>query len=110
MKLSQPKIDLRPFANKLTEKIPDPSNNKEYYQSYLKKKTKKLVKRSKKTFQQPKTIENPNTVDIKSAIIKHQKTSNKFTKTIGKAEKVSQVSCAENSLYSETEKNKNFLN
>ena len=33
------------FAFKLIEKIPDPSNFKEYYQSYLKKKkTKKMVK------------------------------------------------------------------
>ena len=29
-----------PFATKLIERIPDASNTKEYYQSYLKKKTK----------------------------------------------------------------------
>ena len=34
----QKKKDLQQFATKLTEKIPDPSNAKEYYQSYLKRK------------------------------------------------------------------------
>ena len=54
------------FATKLTEKIPDPSNTKEYYHSYLKKENTKLVKRSKIITQGPKTIENPNIVEIKS--------------------------------------------
>ena len=33
----QKKKDLQLFANKLTEKTPDPSNAREYYNSYLKK-------------------------------------------------------------------------
>ena len=51
------------------KKIPDRSNTKEYYRSYLKKK-KKLVKSSKTIAQQQITIEKPNIVDIKSAIMK----------------------------------------
>ena len=37
-------IYLQLFATKLTEKIPDPNNAKEYYQSYLSEKNTKLVK------------------------------------------------------------------
>ena len=40
----QNKNDLRLFATKLTEKVPDPTNTKEYYNSYLKRKNTKLVK------------------------------------------------------------------
>ena len=40
--------------------------------------------------QQPKNIENPNTVDIKSSISQHPKTY-KLTKTIKQAERVSQI-------------------
>ena len=36
----------------------------------------------------PKTFENPNIVDIKSVITKHQKTSHKLSKTIRQAKKV----------------------
>ena len=36
----QKKKGLLSFATKLIEKIPDPSKTKEYYQSYLKEKTK----------------------------------------------------------------------
>ena len=45
----------------------------------------KLVKQTKIVFEQPRAIENPNTVDIKSAIIEHLKASNKFSKTLKQA-------------------------
>ena len=38
------KKDLRLFATKLTEKIPDPRNAKEYYQSFVRKKNTKWLK------------------------------------------------------------------
>ena len=44
------------FATKLTKEIPDPVNAKEYYQSYLKTKNKKSVKRPKIFTRQPKLI------------------------------------------------------
>ena len=49
----------------LTEKIPDPRNAKEHYQSFIRKKNAKSVKQSKTITQQSKTLENSNTVDIK---------------------------------------------
>ena len=38
------------------EKIADRSNGKEYYNSYLKRKKQKLLKRSKRIIEQPKTF------------------------------------------------------
>ena len=67
---------------KLMLKIPDASSGKEWNISFLKKKTQKLVKRSR-------TIENPNISDVKSVTIEHPKTSSKFSKTIKWAKKVS---------------------
>ena len=67
---------------KLMLKIPDASSAKEWNISFLKKKPKKLVKRSR-------TIENPNISDVKSVTIEHPKTSSKFSKTIKWAKKVS---------------------
>ena len=101
------------FATKLTEKIPDASNDKEYYKSFLKNKNQKLVKRSNTIItQQPKTIENPNIIDISSFTIEHLKTSRKLSKSIRQAEKVSQVSGADKNstspLYSETKKSEFF--
>ena len=61
--------DLLLLATKLIEKIPNCSNVKQYYQPYLKRQNTKLIKLSKIITQQPKTIENPNIVDIKSVII-----------------------------------------
>ena len=58
----------------MTEKISDPSNATEYYNSYLKKKNTKSVKQSKLIIQQLKAVEIPNIVDIKSIIIEHPKT------------------------------------
>ena len=46
------------------------------------KKNTKSVKQLKITTYQPKTFENPNTVDVKSPIIEHSKTSNKLSKAI----------------------------
>ena len=40
------KKDLLMFANKLIEKVPDPCNAKQHYESYLRTKNKKLVKQS----------------------------------------------------------------
>ena len=71
-------------------------------------------KKSKIIGQQAKTTENPNIVDIRSAIIKHLKTSHKLPKSIKQAKKVSQVSGAgkdfERTLYSEASKSENVLN
>ena len=91
------------FVNKLIEKIPDPRNAKEHYQSFVKKK-KKSVKQSGIITYQPKTFENPNIVDTKSVITEHPKPSHKLSKAIRQAEKVSSNS----SLYSDIKKVKNF--
>ena len=86
------KKDLLLLATKLIVKKADPSNAKEYYNSYLKeKKNAKLVKGLKIIIQQLKATENPNIVDIKSVIIEHPKTSHKLTPTIRQAKKVCQV-------------------
>ena len=91
------------LANKLIEKIPDPHTAKEHYQSFIRKKT-KSVKKSEIITYQPKTFENPNTVDIKSVITEHPKTSHKLSKTIRQAEKAGSNS----SLYSGTKRVKFF--
>ena len=62
------------LANKLLEKIPDPRETKEHYQSFIRKKNTKTVKQSKIITYQPKNFENPNIVDIKSVITEHPKT------------------------------------
>ena len=66
------KKDLQLLATKLTEKIPDPNNAKEYYYSYLTRK--KLVNQSKITTQQLKAIESINIVYIKSVTIEYPST------------------------------------
>ena len=48
------------LTTKLTEKIPDPCNAKELYQSFMRKKNTKSLKQSKVITQQPKTFENLN--------------------------------------------------
>ena len=63
------------FATKISEKVPDPLNAKEHYQSFLRKKDIKSEKHSEIITQQAKSFEHPNIVDIKSVIIEHQKTS-----------------------------------
>ena len=86
------------LANKLIEKIPDPRNAKEHYQSFIRKKITKFVKRSEIVTYQPKTFENPNIVEIKSVIAEHPETSHKLSKTVGNGKKVG----ANSSLYSDT--------
>ena len=92
--------DLLLLANKLMEKIPDPCNANEHYQSFLRNKNRKSVKHSEIITYQPKTFENPNIVDMKPFITEHPKTSLKLSKTIRQAEKVGSNS----SLYSNTKK------
>ena len=92
------------LANNLIEKIPDPCNAKEHCQSFIGKKNTKSVKQSEIISYLPKTLENPNIVDVKSVITEHPKTSHKLSKIVRKAEKVGSKS----SLYSDTKKVKNF--
>ena len=84
--------DLLLLANKLVEKLPDPSNYKEHYESFLGKKSRKSLKQSEIITYQPKTCD---TVDIKSDITEHPKSSQKLPKTIRKAEKVDEDKCCE---------------
>ena len=51
------KKDLRLFATKLIEKIHDPQNDKEHYQSIIRNKNTKLLKQSEKITRQPKILE-----------------------------------------------------
>ena len=48
--------------------------NIKHYQSFIRKKNRKLVKKSEIVTYQPKTFENPNIVDIKSVITEHPET------------------------------------
>ena len=54
------------LATKLIEKIPDPRNDKEHCQSFIRKKSTKSVKQSKIITYQWETFEKPNIFDIKS--------------------------------------------
>ena len=92
------------LLKKLIEKIPDPRDAKEHYQSFIWKKNRKLIKQSKIITYQPETFENSNIVDIKSIITEHPETSHKLTKTIRQAEKVGSNSF----LYSDAKNVKNF--
>ena len=83
--------DLFFLVTQLTEKVPDPRNAKEHYQSFIRKKNIKLVKQSKIITHQRKTFENPNILDTKSVIVEHPKTSHRLSKTVRRAEKVSQL-------------------
>ena len=78
----------------------------------IKKKT-QLVKWSKISTQQPKTIENPNIGGTKSVIIEHLKTSHKLSKAIRQGQEVSQERGAgknfDNPLYSETQKSESEI-
>ena len=95
------KIEFALFATKLIKKKTlDASNAKECYQSYFKVKNKTLVKQPKITAYQPKTLENPNYVGIKSVIIEYIKTSHKLSKTIKQATNLSQVTSAKKNSYS----------
>ena len=94
------------LSNKLIEKILDPCNAKEHYQSSIRKKNLNSVKESEIITYHAKTFENPNFVDIKLVIIEHPKTLHKLYKTVRQAEKVGTNSL----LYSDTKKSKIFLN
>ena len=94
------------LKNKLIEKILDPYNAKEHYQSFIKKRNTKSVKQSEITIYQPKTFENPRIIDIKSVITEPRKTSHKLSKTVRQAEKVDSNS----SLNSARKISKNFVN
>ena len=74
--------DLLLLASKLIEKITDPHNAKEYYESFLKKKNRKSGKQSEIFTYQPKPFENPNIVDIKLVLTEHPQISLKLSKTI----------------------------
>ena len=89
--------DLLLLANKLIEKVPDPRNAKEHYESFLRKKNRKSVKQSEIITYKPKSFD---IVDIKSNITKHPKTSHKLSKPIRQAEKVK----CNSSLYSDRKK------
>ena len=67
------------LANKLIEKVADPCNAKEHYQSFLRKKNRKSVIQSEITTYQQKTFD---TVDIEPVSATHPKTSHKLSKTI----------------------------
>ena len=87
--------DLLLLVNKLIEKVPDPRNAKEHYESFLRKKNRKSVKQSEAITYQPKTF---GIIDKKSVIIENPKTSHKLSKTIRQTEKIRSRS----SLYSDT--------
>ena len=87
--------DLLLIANKLIEKVPDPRNAKEHYQSL---KNRKSAKQSEIITYQTKTFGNLKIVDIKLVMTEPPKTSHSLSKTIGKGEKVGSNS----SLYSDT--------
>ena len=97
------KKHLQIFPIKLAEKIPDPRNAKENYQSFIKSKNTTSVKQLKTITQQPKTFQNPNIVDIKSVIIEYPKTSYKLSKIIIQTETFSRVGFVR-SVYYDTKK------
>ena len=63
------------------KKILDPCNAKNIINHFCEKEKHKISKKIRNNYQL-KTFENPNTVDIKSVITEHQKTSYKFSKII----------------------------
>ena len=67
------KKDLQLVATKFTEKLLDPRNDKEDYQSFIRKKSAKSVKQSKIITHEPKAFKNLNIFDVKSVIIEHPK-------------------------------------
>ena len=99
------RIYLLLLSNKFIENIPDPRHIKEHYQSLIVKINRKSVKQLEILTYQPRTFQNPEIVDKKSAIREYRKTSYKLSKTIRQAKKLNSNS----SLYSDT-KRENFLN
>ena len=70
--------DLLLLANRLIQKVPDPRNAKEHYESFLRKKNRKPIKQSEIITYQPETLD---TLDIKSVITEHPKASHKLYQT-----------------------------
>ena len=95
------------FSTKLTEKISDPPDAKEHYQSFVRKKNTKSIRQSNIIIYQTNTFENLKILGIKPAITAHPKILHKLSKSIRQAEKVSQVG-SNSSLYSDTKKWKFF--
>ena len=56
------------LANKFIEKIPNPGNGRELYQSFIRKKNTKSLKQAETITDQPKVFENSNSVDTESAL------------------------------------------
>ena len=83
--MKHPKKDQKLFSTKLTKKIPDLRNANEHSKSPPRKKNTKQIKRTKIITYQPKPIESPKIIDIKSVTKEHPKTSHKFSKTISRA-------------------------
>ena len=75
------------LTKEFIEEVSDPSNAKEYYESFLRKKNKKSVKKSEIITYQPKAFVNSNIDDIKSVITEHLKLSHKLPKTIKRVKK-----------------------
>ena len=76
--------DLLLLSNKLIEKIADPRNAKQHYESFFRKKNMKSVKQSQTITYQSKAFA---FVDIKSFNTGHPKPSHKLSKTIRQTEK-----------------------
>ena len=70
------------LANKLREKYLTLVMLQKHYQSFIRDKSTKSVKQSEIITYQPKTFENPNSVDIKLVITEHSKISRILSKTI----------------------------
>ena len=62
-------------CKQITKKMLDHRNVKEHYQSFIRKKNKKSVKKTEIITYRPKTFEKLNIVYIKSVITEHAKTS-----------------------------------
>ena len=69
------------LANKFIEKMPNPGNGRELYQSFIRKKNTKSLKQSETITDQPKVFENSNSVNTESVITEHLKDSHKLCKT-----------------------------
>ena len=92
------KKDYLLLPNKLIKNIPNMHNEKEHYESFFsffKNEKQKIWEKLEIITYKPKIFE---TVDIKSDIIEHPKTSHKFSNTIRKGKNPN------NSLYSDTKK------
>ena len=90
-------------CKEIDRKNTDPCNAKEYYQSFIRKKNRKSVKQPEIFTDQPKVFD---TVDIKSVITEHPKTSHKLSKTTRQSAKGG----SNITFYSDTKKREYFLN